>query len=53
MLFNLAAFAGTYPAKTLIAIMVSSYLIFIATSLADTPAVYAARRCKQAGKITE
>ncbi len=46
VLFTLAAFAGKYDVKTLISIMASSYVIFIATSLLDTPAVYIARSCR-------
>ncbi|MCM1321561.1 MAG: queuosine precursor transporter [Bacteroides sp.] len=44
VLFTFAAFGGTYDAATLLSIIVSSYAVFIATSLADTPFVYAARR---------
>lgn len=46
VLFNLAAFAGMegYSPSLLLHIMVSSYLIYIATSLLDTPAVYLARK---------
>lgn len=44
LLFTLFAFWGVYDAKTLISIFLSSYVIFIATSLLDTPAVYIARR---------
>ena len=44
LLFNLFAFYGTYDAKTLLSIVVSSYVIYIFTSLLDTPAVYIARR---------
>ena len=44
ILFTLCAFAGTYNAKTLISIMLSSYVIFIFTSLVDTPAIYLARK---------
>ncbi len=43
VLFTLAAFLGTYDAATLIAIILSSYIIFIITSLADTPIIYLAR----------
>lgn len=42
--YALGAFLGMYPPKTLISIIVSGYLIFIVTSLADTPIVYLARR---------
>ena len=44
LLFTLFAFYGTYDAKTLLSIFLSSYVIFICTSLLDTPAVYIARR---------
>lgn len=43
ILFTLGAFWGVYSFQTLISIMISSYLIFIVTSLADTPFVYLAR----------
>jgi uncharacterized integral membrane protein (TIGR00697 family) len=43
-LFTFAAFYGTYTIHTLMNIVWSSYVIFIATSLLDTPAVYIARR---------
>ena len=43
-LFTLFAFWGTYDVPTLLSIMWSSYVIFIVTSLCDTPAVYIARK---------
>lgn len=43
-LFTLCAFWGTYDAKTIISIFSSSYVIYIFTSLLDTPCVYLARR---------
>ncbi len=43
LLFTFGAFAGTYPLPTLISIAWSSYIIFIITSLADTPIMYLAR----------
>ncbi len=42
--FNLLAFAGTFPWKTLGEILILGYAIFIVTSLMDTPFVYLARR---------
>lgn len=42
-LFTAGAFAGTYDWNTLVSIALSSYLIFIVTSLLDTPFVYWAR----------
>lgn len=44
LLFTLFAFWGTYDSKTLISIFLSSYVIYIFTSLLDTPAVYIARK---------
>lgn len=43
-LFTLGAFFGVYDMETLMAIMFSSYVIYIVTSLADTPMVYLARK---------
>ncbi len=43
LLFTVLAFAGTYDFKTLLSIFASGYVIFIFTSLLDTPAVYLAR----------
>jgi uncharacterized integral membrane protein (TIGR00697 family) len=43
VVFNLSAFAGVFPAGTLIQILIFGYAIFIVTSLADTPFVYLAR----------
>lgn len=44
LLFTVFAFWGTYDMRTLLSIFGSSYIIFIVTSLADTPFVYLARR---------
>ena len=44
LLFTLFAFWGTYDAGTIISIFLSSYIIFVFTSLLDTPFVYLARR---------
>lgn len=44
VLFTAFAFWGTYDLPTLLSIAGSSYIIFIVTSLADTPVVYLARR---------
>ncbi len=43
VLFTFGAFLGTYDISTLGWITLSSYIIFIVTSLADTPFVYLAR----------
>ncbi|MGN1452252.1 MAG: queuosine precursor transporter [Eubacteriales bacterium] len=51
VLFSTIAFAGWYDVKTLVSVMISSYVIFIFTSLLDTPAVYLARKMKKSGKI--
>lgn len=47
VLFTTIAFAGVYDAKTLFTVMLSSYVIYIFTSLLDTPVVYWSRRIKQ------
>ena len=44
LLYTFAAFWGVYEIKTLINIVLSSYVFFIFTSLLDTPAVYIARK---------
>lgn len=44
LLFNLLAFWGVYDAKTLVTIVISTYVIYVATSLLDTPVVYLARK---------
>lgn len=43
LLFTFGAFAGLYGISTLISITLSSYVIFIVTSLADTPVIYLAK----------
>lgn len=43
-LFTVFAFWGTYDAKTLFSIFLSSYVIYIFTSLLDTPCLYLARK---------
>ncbi len=43
VLFTFGAFLGTHDTSSLVSITLSSYLIFIVTSLADTPFVYLAR----------
>lgn len=44
LLFNLFAFGGVYETRTLFSIALSSYIIYVFTSLLDTPFVYLARR---------
>ena len=46
LFFTVGAFWGVYDVGTIGNIVLSSYVIFIVTSLADTPFVYAARRIK-------
>ena len=42
--FTFAAFGGTYSLDTIMSIIISSYIIFIFTSLLDTPIIYMARK---------
>lgn len=44
ILFTWGAFGGMYDNKTLLSIAFASYVIFIVTSLVDTPFVYLARK---------
>ncbi len=44
VLFNFGAFAGIYSFNELLAITASCYVIYVATSLLDTPFVYLARK---------
>ncbi len=53
VLFNVFAFYGVYDTKTLISIIISTYIIYIATSLLDTPIVYAARKLYDKKEIPE
>ncbi len=46
VLYNIAAFAGIYDTGTLVSICIGGYVIFIITSIADTPAIYLARKMK-------
>ena len=50
VIFTTVAFAGWYDTKTLLSIMFSSYIIYIFTSLLDTPFVYVARKIKEKAK---
>lgn len=45
-LFTLFAFIGTHDLQTMVSIFFSSYIIYIFTSLLDTPFLYIARRIK-------
>ena len=53
VLFTFGAFAGTYNLPTLINICISSYVIYIVTSICDTPAVYVARRLNNQNRISQ
>lgn len=53
VIFNVIAFAGLYDTKTLVSIVLSTYVIYIFTSLLDTPVVYIARRLKEKGRIPD
>ena len=50
LIFNIIAFYGMYDTKTLLSIILSSYLIYIVTSLLDTPFLYLARKIKSFDK---
>ena len=43
-LFTLFAFGGVYDRQTLVGVFISSFAVYAATSLLDTPFVYLARR---------
>ena len=47
VIFTLIAFGGMYSIKTTLTIMMSSYVIYIFTSLLDTPFVYLSRKIKE------
>ena len=47
LLFTLLAFYGTYNFKTLAFVFISSYVIYVFTSLLDTPCVYIARKISE------
>ena len=46
-LFTFLAFVGTYDLQTMVSVFFSSYVIYIFTSLLDTPVLYLARRIKE------
>lgn len=46
VLYSFGAFLGMYDVVTIISICLSSYVIFIVTSLADTPVLYLARKAR-------
>ena len=49
VLFTLGAFYGVYGGGTLVQIIVSSFVFFCVTSLADTPFLYLARKIYERG----
>lgn len=51
VLFNVGAFGGMYDGKTLFSIIAAGYVIYIVTSIADTPFVYLARKIADSGKV--
>ena len=51
VLFNVFAFAGTVSKGELLSFIFVGYIIFVATSLADTPFVYLARKISEKGKF--
>lgn len=53
ILFTLGAFWGVYDRATLLGICISSYVIFIFTSLLDTPFIYMARKWHDRKKALE
>lgn len=52
VLYTAFAFYGTYSMETLVSICVSSYLIYICTSILDTPIVYLCRNIYDKHKKT-
>lgn len=50
LLFTIGAFWGVHNTKTIWNIVLSSYVIYIVTSLADTPFIYGARRIAMKNK---
>ena len=53
VIFTTIAFFDIYETKTFISIMISSYLIYIFTSILDTPVIYIARWMKNKGYVRE
>lgn len=51
VLYTFGAFGGLYDMSTLINICISTYVIYLVTSLLDTPAVYLARKIGRNRKI--
>ncbi len=53
IIFNTGAFAGIYDSRTLLSITASCYVIYVFTSLLDTPFLYLARRMRPWDDSTE
>lgn len=53
LLYTFAAFYGIYSTETLFHIIFSTFVIYIFTSLLDTPAVYIARKIAPKAKIND
>lgn len=53
LLFTFGSFLGIYSFSTLISICISSYVIFIFTSLADTPVLYLVRYINEKRTVKE
>ena len=53
ILYTILAFYGIMENEVLINLIFTSYIIFIVTSIADTPVVYICRTLKQKGLISE
>lgn len=51
VIFTLIAFGGWYETKTMLTVMLSSYIVYVFTSILDTPCVYIARKMKEKGLI--
>ncbi len=51
VLFTYGAFLGVFPTENLWSIVCASYVIFVVTSIADTPVVYLCRKLKEKGAI--
>ena len=50
VIFNFGAFMGIYTFKELVGITGACYVIYVATSLLDTPFVYLARKIAKSSK---
>lgn len=47
VIFNFGAFLGIYSLSQLLSITLACYVIYIVTSLLDTPFIYLAKKCRQ------